>query len=432
MTTPINPSFYAARQGNTSARAAIDGDLVADVTIVGGGLTGLSTALHAARQGLSVIVLEAERIGYGASGRNGGQALQGYAASMDVVERALGLEAAREMWAMSREALALLKENIAQFGIDCQPSQGGYLYAALHAGQMAELAAWRDHATRQYGYTDLTLLDRDTLAAHVATPAYAGGLLDANEMHLDPLVYTLGLAEAATRLGVRLFEHSPVRVWRPEGAEQRVSCPTGTVRCRHLVLATNAGIASIEPRLADYFLPVESFIVATAPLGKARADALMPSGVAVADCNRVLNYFRMTADHRLLFGGRASGTGLDRTADTHARMLKVFPQLADVAIEHAWGGIVDVTPNKLPHFGRLADRVYFAQGFSGHGLALTGLAGRVIAEAISGAPRRFDLFTRLPHRPLPARNPAFAQWLLGCGLAWFQLRDWVDNAWYAE
>ncbi|MBV8658360.1 MAG: FAD-binding oxidoreductase [Burkholderiales bacterium] len=432
MTTPINPSLYAARIAPSKAYAALDSDARADVVIIGGGLTGISTALHAASQGLSVIVLEAARVGYGASGRNGGQALQGYAASMAVVERALGMTAAQEMWAMSREALALLKENIARFGIDCQPSAGGYLYAALHRGQLDELAEWREHAAKHYGYTELGLLDADAVQAHVATQRYVGGLLDAHEIHLNPLSYILGLAQAAEAQGAIIHEQTPVTGWRKDAADLLVTTANGNVRCRHLVLATNAGIGSLEPRLAQYFLPVESFIVATAPLGAARAQALIPSGVAVADCNRVLNYFRVTADQRLLFGGRASGTGVDRAADTQARMLSVFPQLADVAIEHAWGGIVDVTPNKLPHFGRLADQVYFAQGFSGHGLALTGLAGRVIAEAIAGAPRRFDLFAKLPHTPIPTRSSAMAQALLRCGLAWFQVQDWLDAAWYID
>jgi gamma-glutamylputrescine oxidase len=404
----------------------------AEVVVVGGGLTGLSTALYLAERGIEVVLLEADRVGSQASGRNGGQALQGLAASMDVVERLAGSDAARAIWAMSREALALLKHNIARFGIDCDIRSNGYVYAALHDGQLAELNGWRARAGEQYDYHDLQLLDAHALRDHVDTDAYVGGLFDANEVHLDPLAYTLGLAGAASAAGVRVHEHSRALGWQAQGDGFAINTATCQVRCRHLVFAVNAGAAALAPALARHFLPVESFIVATEPLGEALANCLMPSGAAVGDCNRVLNYFRLSADYRLLFGGRASGTAADRAADTRQRMLSVFPQLSDVAISHAWGGVVDVTPHKLPHFGRLAEGVYFAQGFSGHGLALTGLAGKLIAEAITGQPERFARFAALPQYRLPTHLPGFTSAVVTAGMAWYQLRDWFDQCWYRD
>lgn len=427
-----DPSWYASRRPAAPPRPTLDGEIDAEVAVIGGGLTGLSAALELAGRGVDVVVLEAGRIGDGASGRNGGQALQGLAAGMDVVERAVGLAAAQQIWTMSCEALALLKQRIAHHAIDCDLAAKGYVYAATHAGQLADLAAWRDEAAAQYGYRDFRLLDRDALAAHVNSEAYVGGLFDPNEVHLDPLAYTLGLARAAEHAGARLFERSAATGRQAEAGGWRVRTAGGSVRCRQLLVAVNASAAGIAPQLARHFLPVDSFIVATEPLDAGLAASLLPSGAAVADCNRVLNYFRLGADGHLLFGGRAGGTARDRAEDTRRRMLAVFPQLEDRRIDYAWGGQVDVTPHKLPHFGRLADGAYFAQGFCGHGLALTGLAGLLVAEAMTGQPRRFDLFAALPQYRLPTQLPGFARAAVTLGMAWYQLRDKVDLAWYRD
>ncbi|WP_269533291.1 FAD-binding oxidoreductase [Chitinimonas sp. BJYL2] len=428
----INPSWYAHRQSRSTLCAALEGDTQADVVIIGGGLTGLSAALTLVEASQQVVLLEADRIGSQASGRNGGQALQGLAASMSTVEAAVGLPAAQAIWAMSREALALLKSRVVQYQIECGLSTSGYVYAAAHRGQLAELAQWQADAASRYDYPDLQLLDHHALQHHVRSDAYMGGLFDPHEAHLDPLAYTLGLRDAALAAGARCHEQSAVTGWVREGSAWRVQTDKGSVLAKQLLLAVNAGIGKLAPSLARYFLPVESFIVATEGLGADRARALMPSGAAVADCHRVLNYFRISDDQRLLFGGRASGTATDRAADTRARMLAVFPTLADVAIEHAWGGEVDVTPHKLPHFGRLDEGIYFAQGFSGHGLALTGLAGKLVAEAMQGRPERFDQFAALPQHRLPTHLPGFTRTAITLGMAWFQLRDWIDAHWYRD
>lgn len=430
MRPAVNPSWYAQRQPAPAARPALMGDGQAEVVVIGGGLAGISAALHLAQRGVEVTLLEASQVGAEASGRNGGQALQGLAASMQVVEAALGLPAAQAIWAMSREALELLKGNIGRFGIACELAENGYVYAACHAGQQAGLAAWQRDMADRYGYGDMQLLDADALRRHVASPAYVGGVYDPNEVHLDPLAYTQGLARAAEAAGVRVHEQSRVLDWTADGTGWRVRTATGSLRCRRIVLAVNTGVASLAPELARYFLPVESFIVATEPLPAGLGETLLPSGAAVADSNRVLNYFRLGADGRLLFGGRAAGPADGRIEQTTQRMLAVFPQLTGVQIAHAWGGLVDVPPNKLPQFGQLADGVYFTQGFCGHGLALTGLAGKLVAEAICGEPERFELFAALPRQRLPTQLPGFSQLAVRLGMMAYQGLDWLDAAWH--
>lgn len=432
MQSAINPSLYATQTHATLPRPTLQGDVIADVAIIGGGLCGISAALQLAARGVSTVVLEAKQVGFGASGRNGGQALQGYAGSMHAMAAAVGNEHGQTLWDLSREALAILKDNVARFSIDCDLASNGYLYAANHAGHFAALQAWRDEAASRYGYHDFTLLDREALNTHLASNAYVGGLFDPNEVHLNPLAYLLALAKAAERAGVEIYEQSAATGWQAEANGIRVTTNGGSVRCKQLLIATNADVASIAPDLARYFLPVESFIVATEPLSAGDAIALMPSRTAIADSNRVLNYFRLTADNRLLFGGRASGINSDRPTDTRQRMLQVFPQLSEIAIAQSWGGKVDVPLNKLPHFGRLSPQIYFAQGFCGHGLALTGLAGKLVAEAMTGKPQRFDLFTRIRHQPLPTQLPGFATTAVTIGMACYQFLDWMDARWHSE
>ncbi|HQR48801.1 MAG TPA: FAD-binding oxidoreductase, partial [Steroidobacteraceae bacterium] len=284
---------------------------------------------------------------------------------------------------------------------------------------------WREELERDYGYTSLRWLDRDETRALIASDRYIGGLLDSRSGHLHPLNYTLGLARAAEAAGARLFEGSQV-TRLDHGPIATVATQHGLVRARHVALCCNAYIDDeVSSRLRARIMPVGTYIVATEPLGEARIRALMRENVAVTDINWVLDYFRPSADHRLLFGGRVSYSGLDplNTARaTRARMVKVFPQLADARIEYSWGGYVDITMSRAPDFGRLAPNVYYLQGFSGHGIALTGMAGRLVAEAIAGQAERFDLFTKLEHRDFPGGR-AFRTPALVLAMLWFRLKD---------
>lgn len=421
-------SWYAATANLHAVYPALAGATSCDVAVVGGGYTGLSAALELAGRGYQVVLLEAERVGWGASGRNGGQIVTGYNKSMAVAERLLGRDDARRLWDMGEEAKALLANRVARHHIACD-LRWGYVLAALRRSHLAEcdemLAEWQ-----AYGYDKAERLDRDGLRARVDSPAYLGGLYDRGGGALHPLNYALGLAAAAARAGVRLFEGSAVTGLETTGGGiVRLTTAGGVVSARYAVLAGNAHLGPLSPavtaRMRPRLMPVGTYIIATERLGEGRARALLPSGAAVADMNFVLNYFRMSEDHRLLFGG-----GVSYSARPPARlgerlrrlMLTVFPSLADVPVAYCWEGLVGITINRFPDFGRLAPNIVYAQGFSGHGVALTGLAGRLLAEAVAGTAERFDVFARIPHRPFPGgrrlRMPA-----LVLAMSWYRLRD---------
>lgn len=416
-------SYYAASANPAPLRGPLRGDTNADVCVVGGGIAGCSTALHLAERGYRVVLLEGRRIAWGASGRSGGQAIFGFAAGQDKLAAQVGKETARRMFDVSVEAVELLKERVRRHGIDCDLNWG-QMHVAIKPRHETELEAWREALAADYGYTSLRWLDRDALRQILATERYRGGLYDTRSGHLHPLNYTLGLAAAAEDAGAAIFEGSQV-TRLDHGDTVVVHTAGGRVRARHVALCCNAYIDDLAPRLRARIMPVGTYIVATRPLGRARIEDLMRENVAVTDVNWVLDYFRRSFDHRLLFGGRVSYSGLDpsNTARaTRARMLKVFPQLADVEIEYSWGGYVDITMSRAPDFGRLAPNVYYLQGFSGHGIALTGMAGKLVAEAIAGQAERFDLFGKLEHRDFPGGR-AFRTPALVLAMLWFRLRD---------
>ncbi len=420
-------SYYAASAHPQPQHPPLEGSTECDVCVVGGGIAGCSTALHLAERGLSVVLLEEHCIGWGASGRSGAQAICGVASGERKLEQLVGREDARRIFEVTVEGLALIRELIARHAIDCDWAEG-QMHVAIKPRHDRELRAWVEELRSRYGHGSLRFVEREELRAIIASGRYISGTLDSAGGHLHPLNYTLGLARAASAAGTRIFEGTRALSWdapADAAAPVRVSTPRGAVRCRHVALCGNAYLGSMAPELARKILAVATYVVATEPLGAARAAALIRNNAAVSDSNWVLDYFRRSADHRLLFGGRVSYSGLDpfdTARATRARMLAVFPQLADVRIDYAWGGYVDITRNRAPHFGRLAPNVFFLQGFSGHGLALTGIAGKLLAEAIVGTASRFDVFARIPHRDFPGgaalRRPA-----LVLAMLWYRLRD---------
>ncbi len=417
-------SYYAASANPAPARPALRGDVTADVCIVGAGIAGCSTALHLAERGYRVMVLEGRRVGWGASGRSGGQAIFGFASGQDKLIAHVGPAAAKQMFDVSVEALDLLKTRVERHAIDCD-LHWGQMHVAIKPRHETELQAWRDELVGQYGYTSLEWLEQAQVRGLLDTDRYLGGLLDRRSGHLHPLNYTLGLAAAAEAAGAVIHEDSLV-TGIEHGATATVRTASGSVQAKHVVLCCNAYLdEAISRRLRARIMPVGTYIVATAPLGEERIRRLMRENLAVTDINWVLDYFRCSADHRLLFGGRVSYSGLN-PATTHratrARMLKVFPQLADVGIDYAWGGYVDITMNRAPDFGRLAPNVYYLQGFSGHGIALTGMAGQLVAETVAGQAERFDLFARLQHRDFPGGR-LFRMPALVLAMLWFRLKD---------
>jgi len=417
-------SYYAASARPAPARPPLEGTVECDVCVVGAGIAGCSSALHLAQAGLSVVLLEQHRVSWGASGRSGGQALFGIAAGQAKLERLIGRADARAVWEVSVEALTLMRELIQRYSIDCDFAEG-FLYTAVKQQHVRELQSELTELRERLGYPSVSYVPRAELRELLATERYLGALYDSNSAHLHPLNYTLGLARAAEQHGVRIFEATRATAFSPAGSQVRVRTPGGEVRARFLVLCGNVYLGDTVPSLASKIMAVATYIVATEPLGAERAGQLIRNNAAVSDMNWVLDYYRRSADHRLLFGGRVNYSGLksfDAPGATRARMLRVFPQLQDLRIDYAWGGHVDITLNRAPHFGRLAPNVYFLQGFSGHGIALTGIAGKLVAEAIGGTAARFDVFARIPHATFPGgaalRRPA-----LVLAMLWYRLRD---------
>ena len=422
MTAAFPPSWYASSLPEPDALPALRGDVQADVAVLGAGYTGLTAALELALRGYRVVLLEARRIGWGASGRNGGQALVGYGCEVDELERQLGREDARRLFDWSRDAVQAMRGRIAGQGIDCHWVQG-HASVAIRARHERELQAHCEHLQRHYDYP-MQWWDRQALRAQLDSPRYRAAMFDPLSAHLQPLAYARGLAAAARTAGVTIHENSAViRVQR--GAQPALHTAHGRVRATQLVVAGNALLQGLLPQLERRIMPVGTYIGASAPLGAERARALIGNDMAVADTAWALDYFRLSHDHRLLFGGRASYSALPPPGLRglmQRRMHQVFPQLADVALEQVWGGYVDITRNRAPDWGRLDGNLYFAQGFSGHGVAAAGLAGEVIAAAIAGQSERLDVFQRLQHATFPGgrllRTP-----LLVAAMSWYKLRD---------
>ena len=415
-------SWYAASAPAFPRQPALAGAQRADVCILGAGITGLSTAIELTQAGLSVIVLEAKRVAWGASGRSGGQAIFGFGCDQAKITQAVGLADSKRLFDWSLEGLDLVKSRCAEFGIDCD-WRDGHAHVPIKPRHITELKAWQSDLAENFGYP-LQWWEREQLQAVMPNERYLGALFDPRSGHLHPLKYTQGLAKAALALGVRIFEDSPVTAL-DRGPAPRFKTAHGEVACDFAVLAGNAYVHGIAPELDAKIMPVGTYIGATAPLGEALARDLIRNDMAVADVNWALDYFRLSADHRLLFGGRASYSTLpppDLAGTLRRRMTRVFPRLAGIEMEYVWGGYVDISLNRAPHWGRLGQNIYYAQGFSGHGIAATGLAGRILAEAIRGQAGRLDAFARIPHRDFPGgrllRTP-----LLVAAMAWFKLRD---------
>jgi gamma-glutamylputrescine oxidase len=420
---PLARTYYSASRNPAPSRQALSGPHSCDVCVVGGGIAGASTALHLAERGFAVTLLEGEQIGWGASGRSGAQVLPGVAASQDKLVKLIGADDARKVWDVSVAGLQLVRDLIARHGIDGQ-FVAGHMLTAVKPRHDLELRAYVEELQQVYGYEGVRYMPQDEVRSLVASSRYRGALYDPNAGHIHPLNYTLGLAAAAERAGVRIFENTRAIDFSGR-APVRVRTAGGEVRCRQLVLCGNVYLGELAPQLQSRIMAVGTCIVATQPLGAERARALIANNAAVADMNWVLDYFRRSADHRLLFGGRVTYAGFDPdriAAATRDRMLLVFPQLRDAKVEFAWGGHVDITRNRAPDFGRLNPDVYYLQGFSGHGIALTGMAGKLVSEAIAGDAGRFDVFARIPHHGFPG-GPALRRPALVLAMLYYRIKD---------
>jgi len=398
-------SYYEASVSRPALLAPLVGELHTDVVVVGAGFAGLSAAIELAQRGFKVAVLEADRVCSGASGRNGGQVIVGYASGQSELEQQLGMQAARQLWDMSLEAIDLMDARIAQWGIACE-RKNGYLYVADSPRKARALDAEMDVMDKAYGLPTERSYGAD-VRAMIDSPRYAACAYENRSGHVHPLKYGLGLARAALALGVQIYEKTAA-LNLDQGAGVVLRTAKGHVRARYALLAGNCTLSAFGPQLAPSIatriMPVGTYIVATTPLDPALVQGLIPSGAAACDNNVVLDYFRFSQDARLLFGGRvsySSRTPAGLQQRMAARLAAVFPQLRNAPIEFTWGGFVDISMNRAPDFGRLGENVYYLQGFSGHGVALTGLAGQLVAQAIAGEVSRFELFSRLKHRDFP-------------------------------
>jgi gamma-glutamylputrescine oxidase len=416
-------SWYEATARRDAPLAPLEGDIEADVCVVGAGLSGCSTAMHLAQRGYKVVVLEAERIGYGASGRSGGQIIPGWAGGMDKIAAQLGKDDAKRIWDFSIEGVDMTRELIERNRIDCELAWG-HMHVALKPRQRQELLDMQREQEGDFGYRKLRFMEREETGSWIASQRYVAGLLDAGAGHLHPLRYTIGVGKAAIAAGAQVYEHSAVTDIA-YGPTVTVKTAKGSVRAKFVALCANVGHVDLSARLARKLIGVASYIVATKPLGEDRARALLRDNIAVADLNWIIDYYRFSADRRLLFGGRVSYSGLDPLGTeraTRQRMVNVFPQLADVEVDYAWGGMIDITMSRLPNFGRLEPNVYYLQGYSGHGMVATTIAGKIAAEAIAGQAERFDIFARLKHHDFPGGS-LFRRPTLFMAMTWFRLRD---------
>lgn len=414
-------NWYQAALPAPPCYPALRGSQRADVCVIGGGLTGLSAALELASAGRRVHLLEAEQLGWGCSGRNGGQLNAGPAMDPAALIRQLGLSEARRLWALSLQGLALIRQRISDWQIDCD-LRDGIMLAANRPRHLQQLRDWQ-HSLQQLQHPPLSWYDADSLQALLRAD-YAGAVLDPAGGSLQPLAWLRGLAAAAAAAGVQLHEQSRVLDWQASAAGVRIRCAEGSVQAEQLIIACNAHVGALLPAPRRRFLPVASYIGATRPLGEL-AQQLIPSRLAVCDMQHLLNYYRLSADGRLLFGGRATLHEAHPDAvrvSLRRRMHQVFPALAGEDFEYLWGGRLAVTSNRAPQFGRIGSRVLFVQGYSGQGLALSGLAGQLLAQALLGRSDGFDLFARLQPLPVPSAAPVQAG-LRALALLWYGLRD---------
>ncbi|SKA67567.1 gamma-glutamylputrescine oxidase [Thiothrix eikelboomii] len=416
-------SWYAATANTLSDAPQLQGTITADVCIIGGGYTGLSAALHLAEAGYQVVLLEAHRVGWGASGRNGGQVGTGWNKDQAELEVLVGRTQAQALWDLSLEAVQLCKDLIHKYQISCD-LQAGIIHADHRRRFVQASREFAEKLQRDYAYTDIQFLDQAALQQELHSPLYYGGMLNLGAAHLHPLNYALGLAAAAKRAGVIIYERSPA-INYTKGAKLAVNTAQGQVTADYLVLACNGYLDDLEPKIASRVMPINNYIVATEPLSMAQIQDLIPNRYAVADSAFVVNYFRMSADQRLLFGGGESYSfkfPKDIPALVRPRMLAVFPQLAKANIEYSWGGTLAVTVNRLPYFTRLQPNVFSASGYSGHGVALATLAGKLLAEALAGTAERFEVMAKLPNWSFPGGT--WLRWpLLVTAMMYYSLRD---------
>ena len=415
-------SYYAKNANHILELPSLFSDIEVDVCVVGAGFTGLSAALHLAQSGYSVAIIEAQRIGFGASGRNGGQVSGGQRMDQEGLESMLGDEHARALWDISQQSVDLVRKLSVDMD-DCGVVDG-IIHTAHRERYVSEEHAYSDHLRDKYGYGKIRNLSREETRDLVNSPAYFGGTLDMGAGHIDPLRYAFGLARKCVDLGVMIYEQSKV-IDVQSGDPALVKTEGGLVHAKFVVLACNGYLGRLNNRVAARVMPINNFIIATEPMSESAQEALIKNNHAVADSKFVVNYFRFSPDRRLLFGGSESyGYKFpgDITATVRKPMLQIYPQLKDTRIDYAWGGTLGITMNRMPHFERMEGNILSASGYSGHGVAMATMGGKMAADAIRGQAEQFDFMASVPTPRFPGgmmlRSP-----MLVLAMLWYSMRD---------
>ena len=418
-------SYYAATLNWQTDYPQLEGEHRCDVAVVGAGFTGVSTALHLAEWGYDVALIEANRVGWGASGRNGGQLIDGFV-SIDKIEKRLGSDAADIAYQIGVECRDIVLQRIETYSINCD-LKFGFLDLALFEKDMDYFRSEIERKQERNYPHKMELVAREDMHSVIGSDIYIGGLINRGNGHLHPLNLCIGEARAAEQNGARIFEQSPVTKIC-HGAKPRVETKDGIVHAKQVVLAGNAYLGKTEPKLFGSVIPAGSYIIATEPLSAELANELLPQDMATCDQRIGLDYFRLSADKRLLFGGLCNYSGRDPkdiTATLQPKMLKVFPQLEGINIDYEWGGNIAISMNRIPQMGRIKGNTYYAQGYSGHGVAPTHIAGRIMADVIAGDSARFDVFERVRHLKLPG-GKWFANPALALGMLYFRLKEVLE------
>jgi len=414
-------SYYAASANQHIDYEPLKGAIRADVCVIGAGFTGISTALHLAERGFNVHVVEANKVGWGASGRNGGQMIGGISGDSKMAS-ALGVEGERILWDMGWAGHEIIRDRVATYDIDCD-LKSGYVDVAIKPRHIRDLETYY-RLLEKYDFPHhYQILSKHETQDLLGTEAYIGALRNEGNGHVHPLNLCLGEAAAAVSLGATIYEQSPVLEIK-RGEKAIVITEEGSITADFVVLAGNA-YHFLEPKLRGILFPVNSFIIGSEPLSDALVDQINPQDLAVCDPNYILEYFRLSADKRLLFGGRFTYFGSDPEVikqNLIPRMLKIYPQLANTKFDYGWGGTIGVSANRVPQMGRLAPNIIYSQGYSGHGVNVTHLAGKIMADTVCGTLEHFDIFAKIKPLWLPGQH-LFRNQMVALGMMYYKLVD---------
>ena len=422
-------SFYRSSVEDLNSQDQLTSDIDVDICIIGGGLTGISSAINLSKKGYSVILCEARKIGWGASGRNGGQLGIGMRKDQFTIEKKLGLRHAKELWSLGLEAVEDVKNLIKENEIDCH-LVNGVMSTACFEKDIDEYKFEIEHMAKNYDFEGYQFFNKEKIREEINSKMYLAGLLNSGSYHLNPLKLTLGLAKVAQKNKVKIFENTPIEKIREEGDRVQVMSKKGLIRANQVVVACNGYLDSILGSKKNKFMPINNYVVATEPLGEKRAREIIKNNYAVCDTRFIIDYYRFSEDWRMIFGGGETFTSnfvKNATSFVSKRMIKVFPQLQNVKIDYSWGGTLAITVNRLPHFGTLMNnKVSYAFGYSGHGLALSVLAGKLIGENIHGDHERFKFFSDINHMSIPLGS-IFRRPIYSSAILYYKIRDYLNS-----